>query len=67
MSKAYRPDSSEKKEVRLPMPPVAINCPYCGHEDDHDNIFEPGGDYLMGTGVTYCDQCEQWFDVVLES
>ncbi|MNC61678.1 hypothetical protein D3C75_1116380 [compost metagenome] len=66
MPKALHPDSGHKKEIRLPMPAISIACPYCGREDDHANIFEPGGDYVMGVGVTYCDGCEQWFDVILE-
>lgn len=53
-----------RREVTIEMPAVELVCPHCGDEDVHSGaIFEPGGDYLIATGQTHCDKCEQWFDV----
>jgi len=53
--------------VRIEMPVVSICCPRCHREDDHANVFSPTEDsYTLGEGVTYCEYCEEWFNVVLE-
>ena len=54
--------------VRVEMPTVSVNCPRCHREDDHANVFSPSeGPYALGEGKTWCDYCEDWFDVILEA
>lgn len=60
-----KPDAIEA--VRVEMPAISITCPRCHKEDDHANVFSPSeGSYVLGEGQTYCDHCDDWFDVVLE-
>lgn len=59
-------DVSKRKVVKVPLPILTIKCPECGKEDDHANIIRSNSDVSsLGDGETYCDYCEQWFEVVL--